>query len=82
MVLTTVLTLALSSRRGRNIRRVFEMSCDGIGRMIFHPPETALRHVLSLGRGKQVREVVKTKVKLAPPKGRWPAGAAWLREKG
>jgi hypothetical protein len=51
MVLTTVLTPALSSRRGRNIRRVFELLCDGIGRMIFHPPETALRHVLSVRRG-------------------------------
>jgi hypothetical protein len=49
--LTTVLTPALSSRRGRNVRRVFEMLCDGIGRMIFRPPEIILWYVLSLGRG-------------------------------
>jgi hypothetical protein len=53
MFLTTVLTPALSSRRGGNFCRVFEMSCDGIGRMIFRPPETALWFVLSLGRGKR-----------------------------
>jgi hypothetical protein len=81
MFLTTVPAPALSSRRGRMVRRVFEMLRDGIGRIIFHPPETALRHVLSLGRGKQVREVVKTNVELAPPKGRRPTDATWLREK-
>jgi hypothetical protein len=51
MVLTIVLTPALSSRRGRNICGVFGISGNGIGRMIFRQPEISLRHVLSLGRG-------------------------------
>jgi hypothetical protein len=51
MVLTTVLTPALSSRRGRNVRRVLGMTSDGIGRMIFRQPEISLWYVLSLGRG-------------------------------
>jgi hypothetical protein len=51
MVLTTVLAPALSSRRGRNVRRILGMSGDGIDRMIFRQPKISLWHVLSLGRG-------------------------------
>jgi hypothetical protein len=38
---------AKADRRGRNVRRVLEISCDGIGRMIFRQPEISLRFVLS-----------------------------------
>ena len=36
---------------GRIVRRMFEMSCDGIGWTIFPQPEISLWYVLSLGRG-------------------------------
>jgi hypothetical protein len=48
-VVTTSLTPALSPRRGRNVRRVFGMLGDGIGRMIFRESENVQRRLLLPG---------------------------------
>jgi hypothetical protein len=48
-MMTTVLTPALSSRRGRNVRCGFGMSGDGIGRTIIREPENVQRRLLLPG---------------------------------
>ena len=47
--LTTSLTPALSLRRGGNVRCVFGMPGDGIGRTIIRESENAQRRLLLLG---------------------------------
>ena len=53
--LTTVLTPALSSRRGRIVRRLLEMSCDWIGRMVIRKIEIARGLFLLLGEKVRMR---------------------------
>ena len=42
------------SPRGENVRRVFGMSCDKIGRTVFHQPENGRQRLLLLGENSPV----------------------------
>ena len=60
LVLTTVLTPALSSRRGRITFRLFEKSRGGIGGRVCRKPEIVIAHLLSPGERARVRAVLQT----------------------
>ena len=54
----TSLTPALSPRRGRTVRRVFENTRDWIDRIVIRKPETVMAHLLSPGERIEVRAVI------------------------
>jgi hypothetical protein len=58
----TSLAPALSPRRGRIIRRVFENSCGGVCRMVTSKSEDVQRRLLLLGEKAGLRASVKPKM--------------------
>jgi hypothetical protein len=58
MSVTTSLTPVLSPRRGGNVHRVLENTCDWIGRTLIRKPVNVNAKILSPGERTQVRAVV------------------------